>query len=93
MRLLKTENLTKDFAGFIAVNEVNFELEEGMLVSIIGPNGAGKTTFFNLITGMHPPTKGQVFFKGEDITQLEPYERLMKGYEEVKKMIPKEVVF
>jgi branched-chain amino acid transport system ATP-binding protein len=79
MKLLKTENLTKDFAGFRAVNEVNFELEEGMLVSIIGPNGAGKTTFFNLITGLHPPTKGRVFFKGEDITQLEPYERLMKG--------------
>jgi len=79
MKLLKTENLSKDFAGFRAVNEVNFELEEGMLVSIIGPNGAGKTTFFNLITGLHPPTKGRVFFKGEDITQLEPYERLMKG--------------
>ena len=79
MILLKTENLTKDFAGFRAVNEVNVELEEGMLVSIIGPNGAGKTTFFNLITGMHSPTKGQVFFRGENITQLEPYERLMKG--------------
>jgi branched-chain amino acid transport system ATP-binding protein len=79
MKLLKTENLTKDFAGFRAVNEVNFELEEGMLVSIIGPNGAGKTTFFNLITGLHPPTKGRVFFKGKDITQLEPYERLMRG--------------
>jgi branched-chain amino acid transport system ATP-binding protein len=79
MKLLRTEKLTKDFEGFIAVNDVNFELEEGMLVSIIGPNGAGKTTFFNLLTGLHSATRGQIFFKDEDITHLEPYERLMKG--------------
>ena len=77
--MIKTEKATIAFGGLKAVNRVDFELEEGMLASIIGPNGAGKTTLFNLLSGHYPPTEGKVFFQGEDITDLPPYERVMKG--------------
>ena len=77
--MIKTEKATIAFGGLKAVNRVDFELEEGMLASIIGPNGAGKTTFFNLLSGHYPPTEGRVFFQGEDVTGLPPYERVMKG--------------
>jgi len=77
--MIKTESVTKAFGGLKAVNNVNFELKEGMLASIIGPNGAGKTTFFNLLSGLFPPTEGRVFYEEEDITDLPPYERVMKG--------------
>jgi len=77
--MIKTEKATIAFGGLKAVNRVNFTLEEGMLASIIGPNGAGKTTFFNLLSGHYPPTEGRVFFQDEDITDLPPYERIMKG--------------
>lgn len=77
--MLKTDKATIAFGGLLAVNKVNFQLEEGMLASIIGPNGAGKTTFFNLLSGHYPPTEGRVFYAGEDITELAPYERVMKG--------------
>lgn len=77
--MLKTDKATIAFGGLLAVNKVDFQLEEGMLASIIGPNGAGKTTFFNLLSGYYPPTEGRVFYAGEDITELAPYERVMKG--------------
>ena len=77
--MLKTDKTTIAFGGLRAVNKVDFQLEEGMLASIIGPNGAGKTTFFNLLSGHYPPTEGRVFYQGEDITALPPYERVMKG--------------
>ena len=77
--MLKTDKATIAFGGLLAVNKVDFQLDEGMLASIIGPNGAGKTTFFNLLSGYYPPTEGQVFYEGEDITELPPYERVMKG--------------
>lgn len=77
--MIKTESVTMQFGGLFAVHNVNFELEEGMLASIIGPNGAGKTTFFNLLSGHYQPTQGAVYYQGEDITQLPPYERVMKG--------------
>jgi len=77
--MIKTEKATIAFGGLKAVNRVDFQLEEGMLASIIGPNGAGKTTFFNLLSGHYPPTEGRVFFQGEDVTGLPPYERVMKG--------------
>jgi branched-chain amino acid transport system ATP-binding protein len=68
--LLETVSLTKSFGGLVAVDEVNFSLQEGDLQSIIGPNGAGKSTFFRLISGEHRPTAGQITFNGEDITGL-----------------------
>lgn len=67
---LETKNLTKKFGGNIAVNNVDFSIEKGKINAIIGPNGAGKSTFFNLISGFHPPSSGQVTFKGIDITKL-----------------------
>ena len=68
--LLETKNLTKQFGGLVAVNNVDFTVEKGRINAIIGPNGAGKSTFFNLISGFHAPSSGQVIYKGEEITKL-----------------------
>lgn len=68
--LLETVGLTKKFGGLTAVNDVSFGIEEGKINAIIGPNGAGKSTYFNLVSGTYPPTSGQVFFKGQEITRL-----------------------
>lgn len=78
MDLLRTENLTKKFGELIAVNNVSLSIQEEGILSIIGPNGAGKTTFFNLLTGFLKPTSGKVFLKGEDITNLAPYDIVHK---------------
>jgi len=77
--ILKTENLTISFGGIRALNNVNFEVEKGSIYSIIGPNGAGKTTIFNCISGIYQPSSGKIFFKGEDITHLKPYQVAKKG--------------
>ncbi len=68
--LLKTINLTKNFGGLAAVNDVSFSIRKGDLQTIIGPNGAGKSTFFKLITGEIKPSSGQVIFIDQDITAL-----------------------
>ena len=57
--LLVAENLRKEFGGLVAVNDVDFTIPEGSIISLIGPNGAGKTTFFNMLTGVYKPTAGQ----------------------------------
>ena len=69
---LETEGLTKEFAGFVAVNGVNLRIARGTIHALIGPNGAGKTTCFNLLTKFLNPTKGRIAFKGRDITTLAP---------------------
>ena len=79
MAILETKNLTKRFGGFTAIDEVNYKLEPGEIASIIGPNGAGKTTFFNLITGEFPPTSGSVWLQGDEISALDPNERVHRG--------------
>lgn len=66
--LLETKNLTRAFGGVLAVNNVNFHAEEGLITGLIGPNGAGKTTLFNNMTGLDTPTSGQVLFQDMDIT-------------------------
>jgi branched-chain amino acid transport system ATP-binding protein len=71
--ILETKNLRKEFGGLVAVDNVSLQVEAHTLHSIIGPNGAGKTTLFNLLSGVFPPTRGQVIFKGQDITHLPPY--------------------
>jgi len=71
--LLRASEITKRFGGLVAVNKVDFTIPRGAIVSLIGPNGAGKTTFFNLLTGVLPPTSGRIAFKGRDITGLPPY--------------------
>jgi branched-chain amino acid transport system ATP-binding protein len=77
--VLKTEGLTKSFAGFMAVQDVSFTLEQGHIHAVIGPNGAGKTTFFNLLTKFLSPTAGRISYKGEDITALKPAEIARRG--------------
>ncbi len=76
---LETKNLTKQFGGLFAVNNVDFSVEKGKINAIIGPNGAGKSTFFNLISGFHPPSSGRVLFKGNDITKLPSNKRAEIG--------------
>lgn len=78
-KILETKDLTIAFGGHVAVSEVNFSMEPYSFKSIIGPNGAGKTTFFNLLSGQLKPTKGQVFFKGTEITKLSPSARTKLG--------------
>ena len=72
--ILETEDLTKEFAGFVAVNGVSLRVARGTIHALIGPNGAGKTTCFNLLTKFLPPTRGRITFKGHDITALPPTE-------------------
>jgi branched-chain amino acid transport system ATP-binding protein len=67
---LRTEKISKHFEALKAVDQIDFNLQEGQLKSIIGPNGAGKTTLFNLIAGVYPPTSGKVFFREKEITDL-----------------------
>lgn len=70
--ILETENLTKEFAGFVAVSDVNLKVERGTIHALIGPNGAGKTTCFNLLTKFLTPTRGTIRYDGRDITELRP---------------------
>lgn len=79
MKVLEAKGITKTFGGLTAVNDVDFHIEEGEIVSLIGPNGAGKTTFFNIITGVYEPTSGQVNFLGKEIHTLKPYEITIEG--------------
>jgi branched-chain amino acid transport system ATP-binding protein len=72
--ILETENLTKEFAGFVAVNGVDLRVARGTIHALIGPNGAGKTTCFNLLTKFLSPTRGRILYKGRDITALPPAE-------------------
>ena len=72
-KILKIENLTKNFGSISAVSNVNLEVEEGTIHSVIGPNGAGKSTFFNMISGVIPPSNGSVYYKDKDITGFESY--------------------
>ena len=77
--MLQVESLMKSFDGFMAVNGANLTVGKGEIVAVIGPNGAGKTTLFNLITGALKRDKGRIVFKGEDISELPPYEICKKG--------------
>lgn len=74
MAFLELKNLTVEFNGFRAVDEVNIEIEKGEHRVIIGPNGAGKTTIIDMITGKTKPTYGAIMLNGENIAQKEPYE-------------------
>jgi branched-chain amino acid transport system ATP-binding protein len=79
MEALVVKNLSKDFGGISAVKNVSFKVEAGEHMAIIGPNGAGKTTLFNLLSGQLLPTEGQVFFFGQDITNLPAHRRIHLG--------------
>jgi branched-chain amino acid transport system ATP-binding protein len=77
--IFRTEGVTKRFGALAAVDGVSISVRKGELRSVIGPNGAGKTTFFNTLTGNLPKDGGKVFFKGQDITALEPYQIANQG--------------
>lgn len=70
--ILQTHELTKEFVGFVAVRDINLKVRRGSIHALIGPNGAGKTTCFNLLTKFLIPTKGQILYKGQDITAMKP---------------------
>ena len=72
MSLLEIRDLKVTFGGLDALSGLNFHVDEGEIVSVIGPNGAGKTTFFNAISGLVPPTEGEIDFEGESILGLDP---------------------
>jgi branched-chain amino acid transport system ATP-binding protein len=72
MALLDANQVTKRFGGLLAVDKVDFAIEQGMIASLIGPNGAGKTTFFNCITGFYRPEEGQIIFDGHQLVGLRP---------------------
>ncbi|MBK6676932.1 MAG: ABC transporter ATP-binding protein [Rhodocyclaceae bacterium] len=73
MALLEVAGLNKAFGGVLAVQEVSFAVESGLVYSVIGPNGAGKTTLFNLITGIYEPTSGDIRFDGRSIVGQPPH--------------------
>jgi branched-chain amino acid transport system ATP-binding protein len=70
--ILECRHLTKEFAGFFAVQDVNLKIRRGSVHALIGPNGAGKTTCFNLLTKFMRPSRGEILYRGEDITALKP---------------------
>ncbi|MER2055660.1 MAG: ATP-binding cassette domain-containing protein, partial [Clostridia bacterium] len=71
-QVLKLENITMQFGGVVAINNLSLEVNQGEIVALIGPNGAGKTTAFNCITGVYEPTNGIVYFHGEPIAVNHP---------------------
>ena len=79
MNLLQAETVSKRFGNLVAVDGISMTVETGELRAIIGPNGAGKTTFFNLLSGLFPPTSGRIVFAGEDVTRLRPDRRVRCG--------------
>jgi branched-chain amino acid transport system ATP-binding protein len=79
MALLEVTRLRKEFGGLIAVDDVDFTIQEKEISSLIGPNGAGKTTFFNMLTGVYKPTAGRVVFDGHDVTAKPPHAITERG--------------
>ena len=77
--ILETRGLTKEFRGFVAVNDVSLRVQRGQIHALIGPNGAGKTTCFNLLTKFLTPTNGQILFNGLDITRDSPAHIARRG--------------
>src|SRR6056297_2129204 len=69
---LQAKGLTKEFKGFVAVNDVDLSVEKRSIHALIGPNGAGKTTCFNLLTKFLQPTRGTIIYEGRDITRMKP---------------------
>jgi branched-chain amino acid transport system ATP-binding protein len=77
--ILSTQGVRKEFGGLVAVNDVDFTIPDGSIVSLIGPNGAGKTTFFNMLTGVYKPTAGRIEFDGTDVTGKPPHAITERG--------------
>ena len=78
--VLRMENVTMQFGGVVAVNDLSLDVPEGKIVALIGPNGAGKSTAFNCITGVYEPTNGRVEFYGENYSRNHPTGKMKKNY-------------
>jgi len=74
MSLLEIREVSKRFGGLAALTGVSYSVNKGEILGLIGPNGAGKTTLFNVVNGFYTPSKGEVLFKGERISHLQPYQ-------------------
>lgn len=79
MNIVEVKDVSLNFGGVKAVQNVSLTIEKGGVTSIIGPNGAGKTTFFNILSGIYKPTSGQIIFDGKDITGLKQHEISLLG--------------
>jgi len=79
MNILEIKNLVKDFGGLRAVDTLSLSIEEEQILGLIGPNGAGKSTAFNCIAGVYAPTGGEIYFSGEKINQIKPWNLCKKG--------------
>jgi branched-chain amino acid transport system ATP-binding protein len=77
--ILLVNGVSKNFGGLQALLDITFELPESQILGLIGPNGAGKTTLFNVINGIFPPSRGQIIFRGEDVTGAKPYHLAHQG--------------
>ncbi len=78
--VLRLDNITMQFGGVVAVDDLSMEVNEGEIVALIGPNGAGKTTAFNTVTGVYEPTNGQVSFLGAPVVRNHPQGKMKKQY-------------
>ena len=79
MEMLRIENIVKQYAGHLALDDISISTKKGEIFGLLGPNGAGKTTLFNVIAGAYRPTHGKVLLDGEDISGLEPHQLFHKG--------------
>lgn len=79
--VLRLENVTMQFGGVVAVNNLSLSVNQGEIVALIGPNGAGKTTAFNVITGVYAPTNGAIYFNGEMMISNHPQGNMKKLYQ------------
>lgn len=78
--VLQMQNITMQFGGVVAVNNLSLEVNRGEIVALIGPNGAGKTTAFNCITGVYQPTNGEISFEGKPMVRNHPQGKMKKSY-------------
>ena len=78
-KILELKNVTIKFGGVIALNEVNFHVNEGEICALIGPNGAGKTTVFNVVTGVYPITSGEIIFDGKNLKGMKRHKVTKAG--------------
>jgi len=79
MSLLEIRRVSKRFGGLAALTNVTYSVNQGEILGLIGPNGAGKTTLFNVVNGFYQPSQGEILFKGERISHLQPYQICKRG--------------
>jgi len=97
MALLEITNVSKNFGGLTAVDQVSISIEKGQIYGLIGPNGAGKSTLFNCVAGAYKPTSGAIVYKGEDITGWKPWnicrKRIARTFQIAKPFQTKTVLY